>query len=508
MSGGFILEYLLSIDAGTTSFKGAVFDKNGAIIASAGVSYELLTSEGSVVEFTAIGYFDALRAIVSELLIKSKVNKNEIIGMAIDSQGETLILIDENGDPLCNAIVWLDGRATEETKEISEEFGVENVYSITGQPEVAPTWPACKLLWVRKNKPEVFNKIHKVLLLEDYLIYMLTGEFAAEKSLLTSTIYFDINTGYWWKEMLDYIGISKKQLPRIYDSGKPVANVSDKAAGILGLSKNTMVVTGALDQLSGMIGSGAVNGGTVCETTGTCMAVCVNAPNVPEFNSRFQIPCHAGVNGSHFYQIYWSQTAGVVLEWFKNNFYKDSDGVLSILKEMDRQAACIPIGSDGLSVIPHLSGKACPEFNSDARGVFFGVSLMHKREHFTRAIMESVAFMLREHIETATSMGTHFDEIRSLGGGANSPLWNQIKADVTGKRIVTLTNEEPTCLGTAILAGVGTGMFSSIEEAVEKFVQPGKVYNPDLDNKLLYDKGFKKYNEIYDLLKDSFSKYR
>ena len=502
------MDYLLSIDAGTTSFKGAIFDKNGTFITSASFSYELITSEGSVIEYTASGYFDALKEVVSELLIKSNIQKDEIVGMAIDSQGETLILIDEEGKSLCNAIVWLDGRAVVEASEISSKFGVETVYYKTGQPEIAPTWPACKLLWVKKNKPEVFHKIYKVLLLEDYLIYRLTGEFAAEKSLLTSTIYFNINKGVWWNDMLDYIGISAEMLPQIYDSGKPVANVSEKAAEKLGLSKQTMVVTGALDQLSGMIGSGAVSGDSVCETTGTCMAVCANIPDVPALNPGFQIPCHSGINGDHFYQIYWSQTAGAVLEWFKNNFYNDMKGVSSILQEMDKQAAKIPIGSDGLSVIPHLSGKACPEFNSDARGVFFGVSLMHKREHFTRAIMESVAYMLREHIETAASLGTHFDEIRSLGGGANSPLWNQIKADVTGKRIVTLENDEPTCLGTAILAGVGTGLFNNIEEAADQFVQTGRVYEPNLDNKPLYDRGFEKYNEIYDLLKNSFNKFK
>lgn len=506
MSGGIILEYILSIDAGTTSFKGAIFDRNGVLIASAGVSYNLITRAGSVVEFKAEGYLEALKETISILIKKSQINKNEIVGLAIDSQGETLILLDVDGHPLYNAIVWLDGRAVNEASDISAKFGVEKIYSITGQPEIAPTWPACKLLWVKRNKPRIFNKIHKIMLLEDYLIYILTGKFVAEKSLLTSTIYYDINTGDWWSEMLDYIGISRNQLPEIYDSAKPVANVSYKAAKSLGLSQHTIVVSGALDQLSGMIGSGAISGKKVCETTGTCMAVCVNTSAIPGYNSKYQIPCHAGLDGGHFYQIYWSQTAGAVLEWFKTNFYSDINATSSILKEMDKQAAQIPICSDGLTVIPHLSGKACPEFNSDARGVFYGVSLMHKREHFSRAIMESIAYMLREHIETAVSTGRSFDEIHSLGGGANSPLWNQIKADVTGKIIITMQNEEATCLGTAILAGVGTGLFSSVEQAVEKFVKPGKIYHPNMENKCLYDEGYNKYNEIYDLLKKSFSK--
>jgi xylulokinase len=391
----------------------------------------------------------------------------------------------------------------DEAVELSEMFGVEKVYEHTGQPEISPTWPACKLLWTKKNHPGIFKKIHKVLLLEDFLIYNLTGKFAAEKSLLTSTIYFDINTGGWWKEILDFIGLSEGQLPEIYDSGMPVSNVSASAASEFGLSTETMVVTGALDQLSGMIGSGAVGSGEVCESTGTCLAVCVDVPVLPKFNPDYQIPCHAGINGSHLYQIYWSQTAGAVLEWFKNNFYKDSSGDIFAL--MNEEAAGVSAGSDGLTMLPHLSGKACPEFNPYARGVFYGMKLMHGRGHFTRAIMESVAYMLREHLETAGTNGFYIDEIRSLGGGANSPLWNQIKADVTGKRIITLESSESTCLGTAILAGLGTGVFDNVESAAASFAKTGRIYEPNPEKREIYSKGFVKYKEMYEKLKDSFS---
>ena len=497
------MEYLLSIDAGTTSFKGAIFDKEGNLVVSASAGYELITTEGGVVEFEASGYLKALKTVISDLFEKSNINPNDIKGIAIDSQGETLILIDDKGHPLCNAIVWLDGRAVEEADEISERFGVEKVFRHTGQPEIAPTWPACKLLWIKKNYPEIFKKLYKVLLLEDFLIYTLTGKFAAEKSLLTSTIYFDINSGGWWMEMLDFIGLSEEQLPEIYDSGVPVSSVAESVASEFGLSAETMVVTGALDQLSGMIGSGAVGSGGVCESTGTCLAVCVDVPELPKFNPDYQIPCHAGINGSHMYQIYWSQTAGAVLEWFKNNFYKDSQGDVFAL--MNEEAAGVAAGSDGLIVLPHLSGKACPEFNPYARGVLYGMKLMHGRSHFTRAIMESVAYMLREHLETAETNGILIDEIRSLGGGANSPLWNQIKADVTSKRIITLENSESTCLGTAILAGVGTGVFNSVESAALSFAKAGRIYEPNSQNREIYNNGYVKYKEMYEKLKDSFS---
>ena len=503
------MNYLISIDAGTTSFKGAIFNERGELKGISNSSYELITGEGSVVEFTAEGYKKAFYNVINGLFEQTGINSGDVVGLSIDSQGETLICLDKQEKVLRNPIVWLDNRAVKEADELEKTFSVQRVYEVTGQPEVAATWPASKLLWIKKQEPEVFKKIDGVFLLEDYLIHMLTGKRAAEKSLLTSTMYLDINTGTWWKDVLDYIGIDEGQLLEIHHSGVPVGRVTKKAAKEFGLSESTMVVTGALDQLAGTIGAGITSSDQICETTGTCLTVCIPTVEIPSFEKAGTVPCHAGALDGEYYQIYWAQTAGAVLEWFKNNFYavgekKSADDVYRLINE---EAASVPPGSQGLIMLPYLSGMACPEFNPQAKGVFYGIQLMHGRKHFSRAIMESVGYMLKEFLDSAEKSGGRFDEIHSLGGGAKSKLWNQMKADITGKKIITLKNDEAACLGTAILAGVGTGVFASIDSAVKKLVSTDKEYNPEAKNQDQYEKGYNTYKEIYSDLKRSFKKY-
>lgn len=504
------MNYLISVDAGTTSFKGAVFNEKGELKGIHNSSYELITGEGSVVEFTAEGYKKAFHDVITGLFEKTGIHSKDVVGLSIDSQGETLICLNKEGEALRNPIVWLDNRAVSEAEELEKNFDVQKVYEVTGQPEVAATWPASKLLWIKKKEPEVFKKIDAVFLLEDYLIHMLTGKRAAEKSLLTSTMYLDINTGKWWKDVLDYIGIEESQLPEIHHSGVAVGRVTKEAAGEFQLSEGTMVVTGALDQLAGMIGAGITGSDQICETTGTCLTVCIPVTEIPTYKKTGTVPCHAGALNGEYYQIYWSQTAGAVLEWFKTNFYntapdgKSADDVYQLINE---EASSVPPGSQGLIMLPHLSGMACPEFNPHAKGVFYGIQLMHGRKHFSRAIMESVGYMVKEFLVSAEKSGGSFDEIHSLGGGAKSELWNQMKADITGKKIVTLKNDEAACLGTAILAGVGTGVFANIDSAVKKLVSTDKEYSPEAKNRDQYEKGYNAYMNIYSDLKGTFKKY-
>ena len=501
------MKYLIAIDAGTTSFKGAIFDECGMMLSTHSCAYELITDEQSVVEFTAEGYRKIFAEVIAALVGKSGVDAESIVGLSIDSQGETMICVDKAGAPLRNAIVWLDGRAVREAREIKEEFGSESVYERTGQNEIAPGWPACKILWIRRNEPEIFARTHRFLLLEDYLIYCLTGKYATEKSLLTSTLYFDINIGTWWKEMLEFIGIDECRLPDIYHSGVSIGRMTEMSARELGLSTSTTVVTGAFDQLAGLIGSGiTVDTGKACETTGTCLTVCTPMIRRPEIKRVGNPTCHAGAMNGDYYQIYWSPTAGAVLEWFKNNFYAHLKNRVDIYKIIDREAAEVPVGSQGLIFLPHFSGMACPELNLDAKGVIYGIGLQHERKHFARAIMESVGYMLYDHLKAAVESGTPIDEIRSVGGGSRSHFWNQMKADITGIKVVTMENRESACLGTAILAGIGIGLFSDIGSAVRNLVKTECEFVPDPERHRQYQKRYEIYQDLYQSLKHIYSK--
>lgn len=465
------MKYLLGVDIGTTSLKAAVFDENACPVKSVTKDYTLET-KGDFVEFPAESYWDLFSEALEELSAEYTIS-----AMSIDTQCETLILTDEAGNPITKAVVWLDNRAAKQAEEIDARFGVKKVYEVTGQPEITATWPASKLLWFRENKPEIFGKIKKVFLLEDYLLYRMTGRFVTERTLQSSSLYFDIKKFDWWDEMLEFIGLDKKCLPEILPSGE-----------IIGEYKGITVVTGAIDQIAGAIGAGIVRKGVVSEMTGTTMVVFVPSDEMPEFNPDSKIPCHVNFDGKYCL-LSWTPTAGIALKWFKNNFCENFS-----FRELDELAEKVEPGSAGLTFIPYLCGSTMPKYNPDAKGVFYGLTMEHGRAHAVRSILEAVSCMLKGNLDY---LGLECDEIRTMGGGASSPLWCQIKADMTGKKIVTLKNDETACLGSAILAGVATGVFESVEKACDMAVETKREFVPggadytecyqrycELDNKL------------------------
>ncbi|MBO4853730.1 MAG: hypothetical protein J5482_01100 [Oscillospiraceae bacterium] len=446
------MRYLLGVDVGTSALKAVLFDENGATVCSVTKEYTLHVS-GDVVEYPAEGYWRLFKEALDEIRADYPV-----YALSIDTQCETMIVTDASGKPLCNAIVWLDNRAAAQAEELRARFGEKAVYEHTGQPEITATWPASKLLWLRQNRGEVWQKLDKVFLLEDYLLYRLTGRFVTERTLQSSSLYYDIRTGQWWDEMLDYLQLSPDHLPELLDSGVAV-----------GTYEGITVVTGAMDQVAGAIGSGIVRQGGISEMTGTTMTVFVPVPEIPPYRAESKIPCHVNYDGRYCLPM-WSPTAGIALKWFKAQLCEGLD-----YDALNKLAAAVPPGCDDLTFLPYLSGSVMPRYNPAARGAFLGLTMAHTRGHMVRGIFESVAFMLREHLEY---LGAEITEIRSTGGGANSPLWCQIKADVCGKTIVTLKNKETACLGSAILAGVGTGIFSSIEAASDRFTAVDRVYTP------------------------------
>ncbi len=445
------MKYLLGADIGTTSLKAAVFDETGKMIRSATKDYTLIVS-GDNVEFPAEDYFELFLEAYNEIS-----EGLEIAALSVDTQCETMILTDENGKPLRDAIVWLDNRASAEADEIKAKFGNKCVYEVTGQPEITATWPAAKLLWVKKNEPEIFAQVKKVFLLEDYILYRLTGNFVTEQTLQSSTIYYDIHNKCWWKEMLDFIGVSESIFPKVKNS-----------ATVVGEYKGTKVVTGAIDQIAGAIGAGVIGNGIISEMTGTTMAIFAPCDSVPEYNPQSIIPCHINFDGKYCL-LSWTPTAGIALKWFKNNLCENFS-----FRELDKLAENVAAGSDGLVFLPFLCGSTMPKYNPDARGAFLGLTMEHTRGHFVRSILESVSCLLRENLEY---LGVRCDEIRSMGGGASSPLWCQMKADMTGKRIVTLENNETACLGSAFLAGMGAGIYKDISQC-SAMVAAKKIYTP------------------------------
>ena len=503
------MNYLLSVDAGTTASKVSLFDERGELIAISGQEYTLLTPTSLAVEIEAGTLWHAFKRGVSEVLSKSKVDKNEIRALGISAQGETLVPIDKEGIPLRNAIVWLDNRAQQEAELLSKEFDQQSTYKITGQVSIVPTWPASKILWIRRNEPEVFRKIFKYLLVEDYLIYKMTGKFVAEGSLLCSTVYWNINTRKWWSEMLDRLEITPDQLPEIRESGEIVAELTTSVASELGLSSRTIVSTGALDQAAGATGVGNIRPGTFSENTGAALAIC--APlDAPLLDPKGRMPVHYFVKPAT-YMAHTFTTGGIVLRWFRDNFCQQEMQVaaatgVDAYDLLGMEASRVAQGCEGMVMLPHLQGAMAPEANPKAKGVFYGFTLRHTKAHFVKAIMEAVAYIVRRNMETLQDLGIRVEEIRTLGGGARSPVWKQIEADIAQRPVLTMKNEEAACLGAAILAGKAIGMYKNIEEACEKMVSVKKRFEPNPANFETYDKGYRRYVQLYDDLVGLFAK--
>lgn len=448
----------LGIDIGTTSLKAAVFDENGTRLGVRNEDYTLDTDAATgFIEFDADRYVEICEKVIAELTAEC----GSIDALSVDTQGETLILADAEGKPLYPAVNWLDNRATAEAEAIREHFGNKRVYEVTGQPEIPAGFPASKLLWFRNHRPEIWAKTKKIFLLEDWILYRLSGEFVTEPTIQSSSLYYDITGKCWWQEMLDFIGVRNDQLPKLC-----------KSAEKIGTYRGIAVVTGALDQIAGTLGVGVTDESRISEMTGTIMAICAMTDTIPPFRPDSIIPCHIHAIDGKYCLILWSGTAGMALKWFKNNFAESYS-----FKELDGLAKEIPAGCDGLSMLPYFTGSTMPKYNPDAKAVFAGVTLSHTRGHFARAIMEAIAFILRQDLEYIGL--DHIEELRITGGGASSPLWAQIKADVTGKPLQTVTESETACLGTALLAAVGVGAFPSVNEAADRVVRPKKEYRPE-----------------------------
>jgi xylulokinase len=502
------MNYILSVDAGTTASKISLFDDNGKLIAISTQEYTLMTPTSLAVEIEAETLWNAFKDGALDVLNKSKIDKNDIKALGISAQGETLIPIGRDGEPLRNAIVWLDNRAQEEADILSKEFDARSSYKITGQVSIVPTWPASKILWIKRNEPDIFRNAFKYLLVEDYLIYKMTGEFVAEGSLLCSTVYWNINTRKWWDEMLEKLDITTDQLPEIRESGEAVGELLPSVASELRLSSKTVVCTGALDQAAGATGVGNIYPGIFSENTGAALAICAPLSKLI-FDPEGRMPIHYFVRPST-YMAHTFTTGGMVLRWFRDNFCQQEMQVGSAT-EIDpydllgREAARVAPGSEGLVMLPHLQGAMAPEANQKAKGVFYGFTLRHTKAHFVRAIMEAVACIVRRNVEVLDDLGIRVNEIRALGGGARSKLWKQIEADITRRPVLTTKNEEAACLGAAILAGKAVGMYKSIDEACDRMISIKDRFEPKSANFDVYERTYRDYVRLYDHLCELFA---
>ncbi len=504
------MKFVLGVDIGTTAIKAAVFDERGAERGSNSCEYQLLTPFSGAVELNAQSYVDAFKSAVSAAISAAKVSKDDIVSLGISAQGETLFLLDEHGEPLRPAIVWMDTRANDEASWIEEQLGREVVHKTTGQVGMNAIWPAAKVLWVKKHEPDVFARTAKFLLIEDYFIFLLTGRFVSEDSLLCSTMYWDINTRRYWPAMLELLGVEEAQLPEIMPPGTAIGKPGAGAAAEFGLSPDTLICLGALDQACGAIGVGNVRPGIFSESTGAALAS-VAMTDHPLIDPAGQMPCFAsGIPG--LYMVHAYSTGGMAIRWFRDAFWaaeleRERTGEANVYSLIDQAVESVAPGAEGLLVLPHLQGSGPPDTNAKAKGVFLNVTLAHSRAHFARAIMEGVTMVLLRMIEGTRALGVDVGEVRSLSGGAKSRTWCQIKSNASGLPVRTMkTTDIAACLGAAIVAGVAAGVWDSVAETATAFAEYDLEFEPDGSLKPLYDEMLTEYKSLTRELEPSFER--
>jgi len=499
----------LTFDVGTTSVKTALFDTRGKLLAKAIENYSLDTPQVDWYEVEAEVYWQAVLNGFGKTISDSGVDPKRIRAVCGCSQGETIVFLDRQDRSVRPAIVWIDNRAREETEELKARISTDEFFRTTGCVEIEPSWSALKIAWLKKHEAENFRNIDKIMPVEDYIVYALSGRFLSTPTLLHSTGLFDIQAGTYWSKTVSPLQIEDK-LPPIVEVGSIVGTVKPSLADELGLLRETVVVKGAMDQTLSAVGAGNIHPGVVTETTGTALAIGVTAETVDAIHAKSLAHQPHALPGK-FLILPYAQTSGVLYKWFRDVFagaeVQAAADPEAAYEELNRLAATAPAGCDGLVLLPFFAGAYIPENDMYAKGVWYGITLKHGRGHFARSIQESVGYMLRRILELIRAAGIEMEEVRSMGGAARSDLWLQVKADICGLPMVRMVEEETSVLGCAILCAVAVKDYDNIEEAVGAMVRTGKTFLPDPRHRDLYDRRYQLYRQLYETLKPVFRQY-
>jgi sugar (pentulose or hexulose) kinase len=464
----------IAVDLGTTNTKVAAYNEDMKMLAleSSPVRY---VRNGDYVEFDVEQYYQGLLCTIHRCVVTAFPDEREPAQVILTGQAESLVVCGRHGEPLRNGISWLDNRSVNECHELQSIFKKSLYYPVTGQVSIVPTWPATKLLHLRRNEPGVFAQADKFLLLKDFILLRLTRELCGERSIYNFSFYFDVHKKQYWQEMLDYCEIRADRLPPLVDPCTVVGRLTNEAAMQTGLGADTTVNAGTLDHFAGMIGTGNVRPGIVSESTGTVMTVATLALGLDGCGTG--IPFHVGPLPGSSVVMAVCESGGVCYEWFRNNFLPEMS-----FDEINREIALRKQPNE-LIFLPGIAGTNAPAYDEHACGVFYGLKMKHDRIDMAYAVLEGVAHLLADNIESFQQAGLNPGTILSTGGGSRSDLWCQLKADLTGHMVVVPEANEAACLGAAIIGAVSSGRFSSYEEAVGQSVVMNKQFTPRMDAK-------------------------
>jgi len=489
------MTYLLGIDVSTTGVKALLVDQDGVVRGSANIEQPLYTPQPLWSEQDPADWWNGAVQSIRSVLAQTGLSGEAIQGIGLTGQMHGLTLLDENGVVLRPAILWNDQRTGAQCDEIRARLGKQRLVEITGN-DALTGFTAPKILWVQQNEPEVFRKTRHILLPKDYVRYRFTGAFAIDRADAAGTILLDIKTRDWSPVMLDALDIPLEWLPKTYEGPEITGRVTPEAAALTGLTAGTPVIAGGGDQAAQAVGVGAVQPGIVALTLGTSGVVfATTSQPFIEPQGRLHAFCHAVPGRWHFMGVMLSAAGS--LQWHRDTLAPGTD-----FDTLVGEAEGIPAGSEGLFFLPYLTGERTPYPDPLARGAFVGLTIRHGLPHMTRAILEGVAFGLRDSFELMKSAGLPaIQQVRVSGGGARNPLWRQILADVLDTELITVNTTEGAAYGAALLAGVGAGVWESVDMACATLVKQTGRAAPVAKNVALYQDGYAVYRKLYPALR-------
>lgn len=492
--------HLIGIDVGTGGSRAVLIDTAGKIVASATVEHKPFVSiQTGWAEQDPRDWWRASAAAIRAAITKAAIPAEEIKAVGLSGQMHGAVLLDASDDVLRPAIIWCDQRSGEQCRRLTENVGSSRLIELTCNPALTGfTLP--KLLWVRDHEPETWQRVRSVLLPKDYVRFRLSGDKATDVADGSGTLLLNVAARRWSNEMLEAAEISPDILPRLYESQEITGSISARAAEETGLRAGTPVIAGAGDQAAGAVGLGIVRPGMISATIGTS-GVVFAATNTPALDPKGRVHtfCHAIPGRWHVMGV--TQGAGLSLRWFRDQFGVVSESSGDPYESLIAEAARVPPGSDGLLWAPYLMGERTPHLDPDARAALVGLTASHTRAHVVRAILEGVAFSLKDSLEILKELNVPCETIRLGGGGARSKLWRQIQADVYGHEVETVEAEEGAAYGVAVLAGVAAGAWPSVDAACDQIVLTRDRVKPDANAAKLLYRQYQSYIALYPALR-------
>ncbi len=498
-----MIKHLLGIDVGTGGTRAVLIDTSGRVVASA-------TSEHAPISAPQIGWAEqdphdwwrATCSAVKQSLQSAGVRADDIAAIGLTGQMHGMVLLDAAGQVLRPSIIWCDQRTDPQCRAITEKVGARRLIELTANPALT-NFTLTKIWWVQQHEPDLWSRVRSILLPKDYVRFRLTAARACDVADASGTLLLDVANRRWSAPMMELSHVRLEFLPQLFESPEITGEISEQGARATGLRIGTPLVAGAGDQAAGAVGTGIVRPGAVSATIGTSGVVfaATSAPTLDP-QGRIHTFCHAAPGRWHVMGV--TQSAGYSLRWFRDEFCAGQDGKRASYDQLSAEAAKTNPGADGLLWLPYLMGERTPHLDPDARGALVGLTAQHTRGHVVRAILEGVAFSLRDTLTIFREMKLPIESIRLGGGGARGALWRQIQADVYGMPVEILEAEEGGAYGAGLLAGVGVGIWPSVETACDRAIRVAQRVEPDPQRVAIMNGRYEEYRSLYPALKESF----